>query len=282
MPGLKAQPKVSVVTVSLNQGPFIGDTLRSVREQTYPHIEHIVMDGGSTDNTLEHIRRHEKECPFPLQWRSEPDRGQSHAYNKAFALCSGEWILYLNSDDFLAGPNSIEQAIPCMAAKPGYQMYAFPYLASDEKGAAREPYHLTMPVAEGGGEVHLRNLHEEDERYLPHESTFFHRDLVRGTGGYSERFRWFVDLDFFCRALRRTPLWLFTEPRIVVIRRYSGAVSSADRPLTGLQRFHRSWEHFWARVRTGASPLSRVARKHILRMGRALVKGMLRKLGLRK
>ena len=212
MPGTQAQPKVSIVTVSLNQGQFIGDTLRSVREQTYPNIEHIVMDGGSTDNTLDLIRQHEKECSFPLQWCSESDRGQSHAYNKAFALCTGEWVLYLNSSDYLAGPDAIEQALACMQDKPGYEMYAFAYLVTDEEGGEARAYERTIPVAEEGGEVVLRRIHDTDSHHLPHEATFFQRGLVERVGGYSEGYRWHVDLDFFCRALKRAPCGCSPSP----------------------------------------------------------------------
>ena len=256
-------PRISIVTVSLNQGKFLDDTLRSVREQTYPHIEHIVMDGGSTDNSLDLIRQHEKECPFPLQWRSEPDRGQSHAYNKAFALCSGEWLLYLNSSDYLAGPDAIGQALPFMEGKPGYQMYAFPYLITNEDEGDVRPYDLTMPVPEGGGEVGLHRVHDTDTRYLPHEATFFQRGLVEDIGGYSERFRWFVDLDFFCRALKRAPLWLFTEPRIVVYRAHQGMVSALEDAAPHRERAQRHWEHLWSRLRTGASPFGAVVRTRI-------------------
>ena len=255
-------PRVSIVTVSLNQGEYLEDTLRSVREQTYPNIEHVVMDGGSTDDSLDLIQRHEKECPFPLQWRSEPDRGQSHAYNKAFALCSGEWILYLNSSDYLAGPDAIERAMALVEDKPGYQMYGFPYLLIDEEGGPPMPYENTMPVPQGGGEVGLRKFHEIHNRYLPHEATFFHRELVERIGGYSERCKWYVDIDFFCRTLRQGPLWLFDSLHMVVFRHHPGMRSVAQATGTHLESFQRSWEHWWPRARTGANPFSSVMREY--------------------
>ena len=256
-------PKISIITVSLNQGKFLGKTLQSVREQTYPHIEHIVMDGGSTDDSLDLIRQHEKECPFPLQWRSEPDRGQSHAYNKAFELCTGDWILYLNSSDYLAGPDAIEQALACMRERSGYEMYAFPYLVTGDEGKKVQLYESTMPVPEGGGEVQLHRVHDTDSHYLPHEATFFGRGLVERIGGYSERFRWYVDLDFFCRALQQAPLWLFTAPRIVVYRFHVGMVSGTEATADSRERAERAWEHLWSRLRTGASPFGKVVRRYI-------------------
>jgi len=87
-------PKISVITVSYNQGRFIKDTIESVLGQNYPNFEHIVMDGGSTDETLDIL----KSYPH-LIWKSEKDRGQTHALNKAFSIASGDIIAWLNSDD---------------------------------------------------------------------------------------------------------------------------------------------------------------------------------------
>jgi len=90
-------PKFSVITVSFNQGEFIRDTIESVLAQGYPNFEHIVIDGGSTDDTVSILR----EYPH-LKWVSEPDRGQSHALNKGLSRASGDVIAWINSDDWYA------------------------------------------------------------------------------------------------------------------------------------------------------------------------------------
>ncbi len=90
-------PKISIVTVSYNQGEFIRQNIESVLKQDYPNFEHIVVDGGSTDGTVEIL----KSYPH-LLWTSQPDRGQSDALNKGFAKTSGEIIGWLNSDDWYA------------------------------------------------------------------------------------------------------------------------------------------------------------------------------------
>ncbi|MCB0339069.1 MAG: glycosyltransferase, partial [Bdellovibrionales bacterium] len=92
-------PKFSVVTVSYNQGEFIRDTIESVLNQNYPEFEHIVIDGGSTDNTIEVLKEYSH-----LNWVSEPDNGQTDALNKGFSKATGDIIAWINSDDWYA-PN---------------------------------------------------------------------------------------------------------------------------------------------------------------------------------
>ena len=91
------KPLVSIVTPSYNQRQFIEATLLSVKSQDYPNIEHLVIDGGSNDNTLELLRKYENE--YNLSWTSEPDEGQSDALNKGFERANGQIIGWLNSDD---------------------------------------------------------------------------------------------------------------------------------------------------------------------------------------
>ena len=87
-------PKISIVTPSFNQAPFIEENIQSVLQQNYPSFEHIVIDGGSTDGTIEILKKYSH-----LRWISEPDRGQSHALNKGFNTATGDIIGWLNADD---------------------------------------------------------------------------------------------------------------------------------------------------------------------------------------
>lgn len=102
-----SRPLVSVLTPSFNQARWLGDNLRSVAEQNYPHVEHVVMDGGSTDGSVELLRR----AAGNLRWRSEPDRGQADALNKAFAESRGDIIGWLNSDDAYFSPSAVADAV---------------------------------------------------------------------------------------------------------------------------------------------------------------------------
>ena len=90
-------PRIWLITPSFNQGLFIEQAIKSVLEQGYPDLEFMVIDGESTDQTLDILRAYEQQ----LTWLSEPDRGQTHALNKGLHLATGEVIGYLNSDDKL-------------------------------------------------------------------------------------------------------------------------------------------------------------------------------------
>ena len=89
-------PKISIITPSYNQGEFIEETIRSVLSQNYPKLEYIVVDGGSTDVTVDILRKYDHSI---TSWISEPDTGQSDALNKGFSIATGDIIGWLNSDD---------------------------------------------------------------------------------------------------------------------------------------------------------------------------------------
>ncbi|HET8592888.1 MAG TPA: glycosyltransferase family 2 protein, partial [Solirubrobacterales bacterium] len=105
-------PKLTVVTPSFNQGRFIGRTIRSVLDQGYPNLEYVIVDGGSTDGTVEVIRRYEDRLAW---WVSEPDEGQTEAINKGIERTDGEIVAYLNSDDYYL-PGALARVVEAFAA----------------------------------------------------------------------------------------------------------------------------------------------------------------------
>jgi cellulose synthase/poly-beta-1,6-N-acetylglucosamine synthase-like glycosyltransferase len=126
-------PKISIVTPSYNQGRFIEECIRSVLLQGYPNLEYIIIDGGSTDETVEVIKKYE---PWLAYWESEPDRGQSHAINKGLAKSTGQLFNWHNSDDVLTS-NSLTTMAAAMVKHP-QAGYAHGYrIIIDAKGAVQ-------------------------------------------------------------------------------------------------------------------------------------------------
>jgi glycosyltransferase involved in cell wall biosynthesis len=107
-------PLVSVLTPSLNQSRWLKDNICSVSRQTYSHMEHIIMDGASTDGSLDILER----AGNNVRWVSEPDRGQSHALNKAFGSSRGEIIGWLNADDAYYDVHVVQAAVKTFEANP--------------------------------------------------------------------------------------------------------------------------------------------------------------------
>lgn len=111
-------PLVSVVTPSLNQGRYLREAIESVRAQTYSPIEHVVVDGGSADETLDVLRAYDH-----VRWVSEPDRGQSHALNKGFAMTAGEILGWLNADDAYE-PHAVAEGVRALTESGAGLVYA--------------------------------------------------------------------------------------------------------------------------------------------------------------
>ncbi len=107
-------PLVSIVTVVYNGAATLARTIQSVLGQSYPHIEYIIVDGGSTDGTLDLLRRHEDQIDL---WVSERDKGIYDAMNKGLALCSGEWVALINADDWYE-PDAVAHAMAAVRERP--------------------------------------------------------------------------------------------------------------------------------------------------------------------
>ncbi len=110
---MKTLPKLSIITPSLNQGAFIERTIKSVLDQNYPNLEYLVIDGGSTDGTVDILRRYEHR----LKWISEQDEGQADAINKGIGMSTGDIVAYLNSDDVYE-PGALHRVAEYFAAHP--------------------------------------------------------------------------------------------------------------------------------------------------------------------
>jgi glycosyltransferase involved in cell wall biosynthesis len=136
---LPPTPVVSIVTPTYNMGRFLGETMDSVLSQDYPYIEYIVMDGGSSDETVEILRDYEQRYPGRFTWISEKDAGQSDAVNKGFLRTKGQIFTFLNSDDTYL-PGAVRAAVEAFVAHPEVAVVYGDAWYTDEQNAVIKKY----------------------------------------------------------------------------------------------------------------------------------------------
>jgi glycosyltransferase involved in cell wall biosynthesis len=181
-------PKISIVTPSYNQGKFIEKTIRSVLLQNYPNLEFIIIDGGSTDDTLEIIKQY---SPWVSYWVSEKDKGQSHALNKGLEKCSGSIFNWLNSDDWYAPTTFLQIAKSFIDDKTlmvvsGYENHVFP----DGKQTIYKGTLLQTSLEQTLEQCHISQ-----------PSTFFNLRSLRKIGFISEELHFLMDAEVWMRFL---------------------------------------------------------------------------------
>ncbi len=115
---MTAGPLVSIVTPSFNQARYLGETLASVAAQDYPLVEMIVLDGGSSDGSVDLIADFARQHPGKVLWRSEPDGGQADAISRGLSMARGEIVAWLNSDDAYVFSGVLSQVVDAFAARP--------------------------------------------------------------------------------------------------------------------------------------------------------------------
>jgi len=179
-------PLVSVITPSFNQGAFIRTTIESVLSQDYPTLEYIVIDGGSTDDTLDVLRSYDNR----FTWVSESDRGQSHAINKGFARASGEILAWLNSDDVYL-PGAVSQSVAFLQAHPEIDLVYGDAQLIDAEGRIIRPLVASKPFS-------LTNILTRFST-LAQPSAFFRRRTLEQVGPLNERLHYMMDFDFWLR-----------------------------------------------------------------------------------
>ena len=198
-------PLVSIVTPSYNQGRFLGRTINSVLGQTYPHIEYVVVDGGSTDESLDVLRSFEDR----VTWLSEPDRGQVSAINKGMARMQGEILAYLNSDDVLL-PGAVARVVRFFREHPDCDMVYGDADYIDENDQVTGVY----PTAE------YSFLRLMEDCMVCQPAAFWRRRIADKVGTFNEQLNYAMDYDYWQRIDRAGGIIRFLPERLACSRRY--------------------------------------------------------------
>ena len=184
-------PKISIITPTLNQGRFIQQTINSVLNQNYPNLEYIVMDGGSTDDTLAILKSYGKK----LKWESNKDNGQADAINNGIELASGDILAFINSDDYY-----LPGVFDLVARK--FFLLNCQWLTGDYEiidGNCNQIQSLTILYKK-----FWRNFSSSNILYLINyivqPSTFWSRDLWNTVGSFDISLQYALDYDFWIRA----------------------------------------------------------------------------------
>jgi glycosyltransferase involved in cell wall biosynthesis len=192
---LNSKPMISIITPSYNQAAYIEQTIKSVLDQNCDRIEHIVMDGGSTDGTIEILKRYPH-----LIWRSEKDRGQADALNKGLALAKGEIIGWINSDDYYQ-PNIFNSVIKHLKATNS------PWAVGRQADVLDNG---TLILFKDSPMVTFDTL-VKDPDIVKQQATFFKRDALVSVGGWNVDCYMVMDFDLWVRLARIAPPVMVAE-----------------------------------------------------------------------
>ena len=229
-------PKLTIITPSYNQAAFLERTILSVLNQNYPNLEYIIIDGGSTDHSVDVIKKYEKYLTY---WVSEKDRGQVHAINKALAMASGEYIGFQNSDDVYF-PGTFKRFGEEAMKQADDILYGDLFMISTDDEVTEllktTSFNFSCQVLEGM-QIHNQTL-------------FFRNDLVKKYGMFDEAYHFAFDYEFITR---------YTAPGTTSVRKVEG--------FGGALRVHADAKSSNIALSVGKTEHSKVKKLYISELG---------------
>jgi len=208
-------PKISIVTPSFNQGQFLEETIRSVLDQNYPNLEYIVIDGGSSDNSVDIIKKYRQHLTF---WVSEKDKGQANAINKGLQISTGTIFNWLNSDDYLE-PGALHK-IAAAFADEQVQMVA---------GKVRNFSTTEQEIIPNQNLSAIGLMCWEKGVKFVQPGVWMRRGLIEQCGGIDEQFHFAFDWDLYIRYLYHFPKVKESSDILVHFRLHSDSKTESMR-----------------------------------------------------
>lgn len=199
----KKMPKVSIITPSYNQADYIERTIKSIVSQDYPNIEYIIMDGKSTDNSVDIIKKYDKK----LKWTSEKDSGQSEAINKGLRQATGDIVAFLNSDDMYE-PGAIKKVVDFFNDNPDVKWaYGKCKIIDSNDNEIRKP--ITIYKNLMLSKYSYSKLLSEN--FISQPATFWRREIHDEFGYFDEDDHWCMDYQFWLRIGDKYPAGVISD-----------------------------------------------------------------------
>ena len=220
-------PKISIITPSFNQAEFLEETIRSILLQGYPNLEYIVIDGGSTDGSVDILHKYSDLIDY---WVSEADKGQGHALNKGFQVATGDWLAWLNSDDIYL-PGALHRVAGLIRANENLDWIVGSVVVANED---KVPIRKFEPVCETEDWTDLLCNKRVTGSSLPQPGAFWSRRAWEKAGKLDETLRYVMDYEYWVR-LARCGYRPFLVPDDLALFRLSASSKSGS----GMSKFIR-------------------------------------------
>jgi glycosyltransferase involved in cell wall biosynthesis len=230
------KPLISIITSTFNSEKTLAETLKSVVDQTYKNIEYIIIDGASKDTTVEVIKSYEKifiEKKIDLKWQSEPDTGIYNAWNKALEMVTGDWVVFIGSDDYFINKTVFEEAILDLE-KAVKNKNRFVY------GKIEHVNYLKQKIEESGLPWITQKKRFTYTMNIGHSGSFHHKSLFEEYGNFNESFKIVGDYEFLLRAFKDPKQDALFINKVLIVMRQGGISASLNNRLTLVKENHKA------------------------------------------
>ena len=197
----RKQPRISIVTPSYNQVAYLEQTIRSVLSQNYPDLEYIIMDGGSTDGSVDILKKYADKFSY---WTSEKDKGQADAIQRGLAKCTGDLIGWVNSDDIMM-PGTLKHFAEMYVKHPDTEMFAGGAVLIDGNSRVSTTRCGVPEFYWTTGKLTFQQMLFRSVEFLQ-PATIWTRNIFEKTGGLDTKMKFCFDWDFFLRVARECPI----------------------------------------------------------------------------